>query len=183
MKTAKRKIRQSGLKINKPLPYTIILFILLGLSSCTEDIWIIESPQHSKAYLALTWTEDEPEYIDVGTNAIPDVFYWNDYYHIRPGFYSLYYDGLYSDGYDYIEYAWEVDYEIYTNDRYYDDDNYFSIDLNPNGPFVYLDYKTATVNQNFKILENTETKITILKEEKEYSMKVSYKKVDRRNQQ
>ncbi len=183
MKTAERKNRPSGLKKRKLLSYSILLITLLGLTSCSEDYWIIESPQRSIAYLALTWSEDEPDYIDVGTNAIPEVFYWNDYYHIHSGFYSLYYDGLYNDGYNYIEYAWEVEYEIYTNNGSYIEDNYFSIDLNPNGPLVYLDYKTTSINSNFKVLENSKSKIVILKEEKGYLLKITYNKVERRNQQ
>lgn len=183
MKNAENKFRQIKLKNKRPIYYSILLIILLGLNSCTEDVWIIERPQPSDAYLALTWSEDEPEYIDAGTAAIPEVFYWNDYYHVHPGFYTLYYDGIYNDGYDYVDYAWEVDYEIYTNNGVYSDDNYFTVDLNPYGPYVYEDYKSTTANISFKVLEKNESKIVILKEMKEYSLKITYKKVERRIKQ
>lgn len=183
MKNVKLKYRPTELFSRKTLPFSIILIVLLGLASCTEEIWIMESPQTSNAYIALSWTEDEPDYVDAGTGAIPTIFYWNDYYHIHPGFYTLYYDGLYNDGFDFIEYAWEVDYDIYTNGGPYYDDNYFSIDLNPYGPYVGLDFKSSPTNQNFKVLEQNEKKIIILKEEKEYSLKVTYRKVEIRNRQ
>ncbi len=189
MKTIDKITRQNELKKIKLLPYSIFLIILIGFSSCTEDYWVIDG-RPGNAYIALSWTEDEPEYIDAGTGAIPHVFYWNDYYFIRPGIYYLYYDGIYNDGYGYIDYAWEVEYEIYTNPgeygtAFYDGrdgrDNYFTLDLNPYGPYVYIDYKSAPANANFKVLEEDETKIVILKEKEEYSLKITYRKTNRRN--
>jgi len=183
MKAIDKKIRQNGLRTKRYLSYSIIFFVLFGFSSCTEDYWIIESPQPSNAYIALTWSEDEPDYIDAGTGAIPEIFYWNDYYRIYPGSYTLYYDGIFNNGYEYIDYAWEVDYEIYTNNGTYNDDNYFSIDLNPYGPYVDQDYKSASLNSTFKVLETSDSKIVILKQGEEYSLKVTYRKVERQNQQ
>jgi len=134
MKAIDKKIRQNGLRTKRYLSYSIIFFVLFGFSSCTEDYWIIESPQPSNAYIALTWSEDEPDYIDAGNGA-------------------------------------------------YNDDNYFSIDLNPYGPYVDLDYKSSATNSNFNVLETSDSKIVILKQEEEYSLKVTYRKIERRNQQ
>ena len=189
MKNIEIKHKEKGLKINKLLPYSLLIIVLLGFSSCNEDYWVIDG-RPGDAYLALTWTEDEPDYIDAGTGAIPSVFYWNDYYHIYPGIYYLYYDGVYNDGYGYWDYAWEVEYEIYNNPGelgtiHYDGrdgrDNYFSIDMNPYGPYVYIDYKSAPIKSNFKVLEESDSKIVILKEEEAYSLKVTYTKTEKRN--
>ncbi len=181
MKNFNTKNKQLSRETKKPLFFLIRLMLILGITSCSEDYWVIENPsQNSRAYIALTWSEDEPDYIDAGTSDIPEVFYWNDYYPIRPGYYTLYYDGIYNDGYNYIDYAWEVEYEIYTNGGVYTNDNYFSLDMNPYGPLVYEEYKSNTINSNFTILEQTEFKIVILKQEKEFSLKITYLKVERR---
>lgn len=176
MKT--RCISKTGLKKSKLLSYSIVLIALFGLSACNENYWVIED-RPSRAYLALTWSQDEPDYIDAGTGAIPEVFYWNDYYRIQPGIYSLYYDGIFNDGYDYIEYAWEVEYEIYTNQDFYNDDYYFTIDMNPYGPYVYEEYKSTPVSK-FKVLEQSESRIVILKEQKAFSLKISYTKTSKK---
>ncbi len=187
MKTIHKNIREKSL--NKKLSVFVFLTSLFILSSCDIDVFV-EDGRPGDAYFALTWTEDEPDYVDAGTNAIPSVFYWNDYYYIRPGIYVLYYDGIYNDGYGYIDYAWEIEYEIYINPGekgsiYYGDggdgeDNYFSLDCNPYGPYVYLDYKSSPAEQSFKVLEKTEDKIIIKKENTNYSLKATYTKVSKR---
>lgn len=187
MKTMYKNIREKSL--HKMLSVIVLLTSLFVLSSCEIDIFI-EDGHPGDAYIALTWSEDEPDYVDAGTYAIPEIFYWNDYYYIRPGVYVLYYDGMYNDGYGYFDYAWEIEYEIYINPgergsvSYGDGrdgaDNYFSLDCNPYGPYVYLDYKSAPAKQDFSVVDETEDKIVIEKVNTDYTLKATYTKVAKR---
>merc|ERR1711916_249908 len=142
-----------------------------------------------RAYLAFTWTEHEPEYFDPGTYAIPDVFYWDEYYRISPGLYTMYYDGAYYDRGNLIEYAWELDYEIYITPgergtpHYIGRDgvdNYFTLECNPYGPWMYQDFKSSEITPGLKVKEVSEEKIVIEKEMSNYTLKVTYKKVEKR---
>lgn len=162
--------------------------LLLMLASCEKDYWGYDGFD-GRAYLALSWTDSEPIYIEPGTNAIPSLFYWDEYYRINPGIYTMYYDGEFWDGYDWVEYAWEVDYEIWINfgeegGLFYDGldgaDNYFVVECNPFGPDVYLDLKSKTINSDYEVLESSANKTSLLMEKEYFSMKVTYRKVEKR---
>ena len=162
--------------------------IALGLSACRQEVVIIDGAP-GRAYLAFTWTEHEPEYFDPGTYAIPDVFYWDEYYRISPGLYTMYYDGAYYDRGNLIEYAWELDYEIYITPgergtpHYIGRDgvdNYFTLECNPYGPWMYQDFKSSEITPGLKVKEVSEEKIVIEKEMSNYTLKVTYKKVEKR---
>ncbi len=70
MKTTEIKFRKSGLNYKRVLSFSILIFALLVLSSCQKEYFGYDGFD-GRAYLALSWSEAEPEYIDVGTNAIP----------------------------------------------------------------------------------------------------------------
>ncbi|MCP4551388.1 MAG: hypothetical protein GY834_04965 [Bacteroidetes bacterium] len=168
--------------------FILLILGLLTLGACHKEHIIIDGAP-GRAYLALTWTEIEPDYIDPGTFAIPDLFYWDEYYRITPGFYTMYYDGAYYDQGDYIEYAWEVDYEIWINygesgTTLYDGrdgaDTYFVVECNPYDPYVYLDLKSTQLNKEYTVLEEKEDLIIIQIVKGNYSIKLTYRKVEKR---
>ncbi len=161
------------------LLYPVSFILALAFTSCEAHVYI-EDEYPGDAYIALSWTGDEPDVIDPGTNAIPNTFYWDRYYFIRPGIYTLYYDGEYNNGNGFVEYAWEVDYEIYVNwsdevDYYEDVDNYFVLECHPLGPDVFLDYKSSNINDG-----NIKSEFVVVKKNKNYSMKTTYRKVEKR---
>jgi hypothetical protein len=184
-----KKLITGFIKINKNI--IKILFtgiLLLMLTSCEKDYWGYDGFD-GRAYLALSWSDSEPYYIEPGSHAIPNLFYWDEYYRINPGIYTMYYDGEYYDGYGWLEYAWEVDYEIWINygeegSLFYDGrdgaDNYFVVECNPYGPFVYRDLKSKVVKPEYEVLESSENAISLLMKKEFFSMKVTYRKVEKR---
>lgn len=173
----------------KTRSFFILILGLLTLSACHKEYIIIDGAP-GRAYLALIWTEIEPDYIDPGTFAIPDIFYWDEYYRIAPGFYTMYYDGAYYDRGDFIEYAWEIDYEVFENPgelggiNYIGrngEDNYFTLECNPYGPWMYHDFKSASIDSNSSIKELSSDKIIIEKQQENFTIKITYKKVIKRD--
>jgi hypothetical protein len=128
-----------------------ILAITLLFSACERG----RDGRDGRAFLALDWQNDEPDYVDAGTASIPRSFQWSKYYNIWPGYYNMYYDGEITTPNGYAEYAWEMDYEVYNLEGerayYYMDgedapDTYFSIACTPYGPEFYDEgstYKSA----------------------------------------
>ena len=162
--------------------------LLLMLTSCEKDYWGYDGFD-GRAYLALSWTDTEPVYIEPGTNAIPNIFYWDEYYRINPGIYNMYYDGEFWTGNGWIDYAWEVDYEIWINygepgginyDGFDGIDNYFVLECNPFGPNLFLDLKSKPLNKEIEVLESSENKTSLLMKKEFFSMKVTYRKVEKR---
>ena len=166
----------------------IAVVLLLFLNSCQKEYWGYDGFD-GKAFIALSWTGAEPDYIDPGTNAIPSDFYWDEYYRIHPGIYTLYYDGMVGTSNGWVEYAWEVDYEIWINygeqgSRFYDGidglDNYFVLVCNPYGPDIFLDLKSKSLNSNYEIISSTDDMKVVLTKNEYFSMKATYRKVEKR---
>ncbi len=193
MKTSNRKIEKTNkpeISLQRLQSITIVLFIV-SLTSCGKA-WIGTDGRPGDAYLALTWYEAEPTYIDAGTNAIPYVFYWDEYYLIQPGFYTLYYEGEVWTGLYWAAYAWDVTYEIWEiegeqGDWYYHGedgpDNYFTIECNPYGPYVGSSYKSTAISDKYELVEETENKVVVLQEREGVKMKITYKKVEPREKE
>ena len=166
-----------------------VLSLTFFLTSCYKEPWGSDGLP-GKAYLALTWVEEEPSYLDVGTSAIPEYFYWDEYYRITSGYYNFYYEGDVWTGNRWAFYSWEIDYEIWTNtgesgEPYYNGrdgaDTYFTIECSPYGPYVSEDYKGIVVEKDYRVIEDTGDTIIIEKEKEEFTMRVTYKKVEKRN--
>ena len=179
MKTLSIKLKKSKLGL------LIIVALMLTIASCQKRGY---DGRPGRAYISLTWSVVEPDYIDPGTYDIPSVFYWGEYYRTYPGFNTLYYESSVWMGYYWDFYAWEVDYEIWTyagesGGYYYDGrdgaDTYFTLELNPYGPYVY-DTKSASLPDKYKLVEDTGDAIVIIREEEEFSIKATYKKVEPR---
>ena len=178
---------------NKLKVFKIIVFVGFSvfIFSACEDDYRGNDGFPGKAYLQLTWLDAEPAYLDVGNTDIPPTFYWNEYYRITPGIYTLYYevDGL-EDNYP-VTYAYELVYEIWIDpgepgDYNYNGknggDTYFILELTPYGPSVYgeMRYKSVPVtDMNDKIEYNGDQ--IIIKKVNDYWIKASYKQVKPRN--
>ncbi len=190
IQTKDSKSQATGPKVLNKNVFKLLFagLILLFLSSCEKEYWGYDGFDGS-AYLALSWSEAEPDYIEPGTYAIPNLFYWDEYYRINPGIYTMYYDGEFWDGYGWLEYAWEVDYEIWVNygeegSVFYDGrdgaDNYFVVECNPYGPYVFMDFKSKAVNPEYEVLQSSEDAISLLMKKENFNMKLSYRKVEKR---
>lgn len=181
--------RKSTLKIKTALITSYLLTLML--SSCYVEPWYGHDGRPGVAYLSITWIDDEPAYINTGTSAIPQYFYWDKYYRANPGYYTMYYEGDYWNGYNWAFYAWEIDYEIWRANGepgglYHNGangpDTYFTLECSPFGPYVYEDLKSAPANVDFEILQESEDEITILKSDKDFHLKATYRKVESRNE-
>lgn len=177
----------------KMMPKKFMLIILsagmLLLSSCYEEIpWRGSDGRPGTAYLALTWIDDEPSYINAGTASIPGYFYWDEYYRATPGYYTLYYEGDIRMGNNWSSYAWEIEYEIWRmegekGDLYYHgrdgEDTYFTLECSPFGPMVYEDFKNTAVD--YEVLQQSPDEVTILKSKNDFKLKITYRKAEKRN--
>lgn len=171
--------------------FFIIIAVILSLSACHKEYVIIDGAP-GRAYLSFIWTDIEPDFVDPGTFDIPDQFYWDEYYRISSGFYTMYYDGAYYEDGNLIEYAWEIDYEIFENPGELGSinyvgrdgvDNYFTLECNPFGPWMYQDFKSANSENGLKVLEQSPNKVVIEKTNGDFTLKATYKKVEKRSQQ
>ena len=178
------KILGEGDLAYKKVQKIIAVLLILSLTAC-EKAWYGQDGQPGDTYIALTWQTVEPSYIDAGTNAIPALFYWGEYYYIRPGFYNLYYEGSVWTGQAWARYAWEVTYEIFSlpgerGDWYYNGargpDNFFTIECNPFGPYIGSSYKSAMVAEGSEILEDNEDEIIVKQTMNGVIVKITYKK-------
>jgi hypothetical protein len=166
----------------------LALIALFNLSSCYEG----RPGRDGQAYIALTWLDDEPSYIDPGTSSIPAYFQWGRFYRATPGIYNLYYEGQIPVAYGVAHYAWEMDYELYeiAGERpcmYIDGedgpDTYFTLECSPFGPY-YMDeteFKSAVEKEGYALIEASEDEIVLQKESDAYGIRISVRKVNPRN--
>lgn len=163
------------------------LLIILFSSCYYKEDPVGRDGRHGRAYLALTWEYDVPDYLDAGTGAIPPCFEWNQYYLACPGYYTLYYEGDYWNGYAWGYYAWQVNYEIWANQGepggyYYDGadgyDTYFALRCSPYGPYAYKDEQISNMGDGFKLISEKDDEIVIMQEKKQHTIKVTYKKAE-----
>lgn len=158
---------------------SFVAIITLLTFSCEK----YEDGYPGRAYLSISWSNDEPDYIETGNSSFPQSFYYEDYYRSMPGFYTLYYEGYVWNGSSTAKYAWEVDYEIWINpgetaqhDRNGFDgaDTYFNIDLSPYGPYTSVSKSLENlINHHVTQLENGDYQI--IEKRNEYNLKITYK--------
>ena len=167
---------------------TLIVSILIFSSCYIETNHVGFDGRPGDAYLSLEWEYEAPTYLDAGTSDIPSVFTWGRYYLTRPGFYNLYYEGELWDGYDIAYYAWEIDYEIWRNpgapgrlggiNGADGRDSYLTIILSPYGPFTDSMNKSLS---KYKVIEEGKDKIVVEQKAEEFSIRITYKKVEKRS--
>ena len=169
--------------------FFIIIVPILIFTACDDDEWG-EDGFPGRAYMALTWYEVEPAYLDAGNTDIPQTFFWDEYYRITPGIYTLYYEvDVFENGLP-ATYAFELVYEIWIDpgepgNLNYDGknggDTYFILELTPYGPSVYgeMRYKSISVGEANNLIELNEKK-EVIKKVNNYWIKASYKQVEPR---
>lgn len=178
---------QTIMKTKSNTPFKALMLIMLMplflFTSCIyhEEVYPRDGRDGS-AYVRLNWYDNEPDYVDPGS-IVPFDFYWNRYYCTSPGYYTVYYEYTYHDGYHLDTYAYEADVEVWVNrgeaHYRYDDgrdgsDTYFDLDLYADGSFDYNVYeKSAKIDTTvtlgiFK---------TVSKQVGERTCTVTYKKV------
>jgi len=170
-----------------PKYWFYLLMITLFITSCHVEPWYGHDGRPGNAFLAISWLDAQPEYIDAGTGDIPPVFEYGRFYHAWPGFYTMYYDGRFWNGQANVFYAWEVDYDIWAvagepGGLYYNGadgvDNHFTVECSPFGPWVYgPGYKSAALPDGYELLEDNDEKIIIQKEGTDFGITLTYKKV------
>ncbi|MDZ7742545.1 MAG: hypothetical protein U5Q03_12535 [Bacteroidota bacterium] len=169
------------------IPGVLAIFMIILLSGCYKEPWYGSDGRPGKAYLSATWIDDEPEYIDVGTSALPYHFNWGQFYRAYPGFFHLYFEGEVWMGNRWAFYAWEIDYEIWREPgepggKFYHGrngaDTYFTLECSPFGPMVYEDLKSGKTREGIEILSETEEEITILQEKNGFGLRATYRKAE-----
>lgn len=169
----------------------------LGVLSILATLWILPSSccddrgddgRPGRAYLALHWEVDMPDYLDAGTPDIPATFEWGRYYRAFPGWYTLYYEGTFFNGQNNLNYAWDMEYEIYEmsgeKGTYYNNgddgpDAFFDLVLSPFGPFMeeYISDKMAP-GTTLEVIEESDD-LTVLKmENNAYGIRMNIRKAE-----
>ena len=170
----------------KKVHKVIAVLLILSLTAC-EKAWHGYDGRPGKAYLALSWQEVEPTYIDAGTDAIPPVFLWGEYYPIRPGDYSLYYEGSVWSGMAWARYSWEVFYEVWEipgeqGDWYYNGsngpDNFFIIACNPFGPYIGNSYKSSNLSDKYTLISEDANKTVVSQKLDGMEIRITYSKAE-----
>ncbi len=132
----------------------ITLGLFLSLVGCHVDVYHEPPPPPcyqgrngvtGQAFFALNYSVAKPLYIWGNNPSFPNHFYFDTYYFTYPGSYQLYYEGAFYNGPNYVEYYWDVNYEIWVNPGSYGGpcydgangaDSYLSLWLDPYGPGV-----------------------------------------------
>jgi hypothetical protein len=169
----------------------------LGMLSILSALWLLptsccddrgDDGRPGRAYLALHWEVDMPDYLNAGTPDIPATFEWGRYYRAFPGWYTLYYEGSFFNGQNNVNYAWDMEYEIYemagSKGTYYSDgddgpDAFFDLVLSPFGPFIeeYISNKMAP-GATLEIIEESDD-LTVLKmENNTYGIRMNIRKAE-----
>lgn len=177
---------------NKSYFYTLsgkilLMFAVMLLSGSCEKGY---DGEPGMAFVSFIWTQDEPDYVENDNEFIPVTFVWDWYYPAAPGLYHTYYEGVHSSGGQLYEYAWELEYEVWenpgTSGRLFEDgengpDAYFTVECNPYGPDTYYEEaypeKSASGNESNDTLINNGDEIVIEKSDKNFNMRLTYKKV------
>jgi hypothetical protein len=165
---------------------SILAFLWILPSSCCDDRG--DDGRPGRAYLALHWEVDMPDYLNAGTPDIPSTFEWGRYYRAYPAWYTLYYEGSFFNGQNNVNYAWDMEYEIFEmagkKGTYYGDgedgpDAFFDLILSPFGPFIeeYIANK-STPGSTAEILEENSDYTVMMLESNGYGIKMIIRKAE-----
>lgn len=162
------------------------ILLTLALASCEKG----ELGDPGFAFVAFTWVEDEPDYLEIANDFIPAVFYWDWYYRVDPGVYHVYYEGLFRRE----SYAWELEYEVWENpgergkyaweEGLVGPDAYFTIELSPFGPEVIYEEiypdKSEADGKTELVMPEIGSSFTVEQQNNDYKLRVTYRKVELR---
>ncbi len=174
-------------KINSALLSLLLLIPLSLLFSCQKG----DDPFPGLAFVAISYTVVEPEFIEMENPFIPELFYWDWFYRTDPGLYYIYYEGDRRVGGRSNPYAWEIEYEIWEYEgkraRYFwqegetGPDAYFTIVCSPYGPEVHheKDYPEKTTWDDDQIISapGTEKEIIIEELSHNFGFRMRYRQV------
>lgn len=186
IKIGKRTKLSEAKVAQKKVRKVIAVLLILSLTAC-ENAWYGYDGRPGHAFLALNWQETEPAYIDAGTDAIPPVFLWGEYYKIRPGDYSLYYEGSVWTGMAWARYSWEVFYEIWEipgerGDWHYNGangpDNFFTISCNPYGPYIGNSYKSSDLSDGYTLITEDPAQTVVSQKLDGMEIRITYSRSD-----
>ena len=180
--------------LHSPIRLIISISILLSFSSCIyyEDSYPSKSHNgyDGRAFALLTWYTREPDYVETD-RLIPSHFNWDSYYRTYPGIYTVHFEYDYSTGSHIETDAFDATVEIWikrgeVGGSHYTgangEDNYFELSLFPDGGFdFYINsrMKSAVIDAHTKTMAKKVSDST-LTENKNYTMKVVYKRVQPR---
>lgn len=164
----------------------IAIFFFLPLASCEKG----ELGDPGLAFVAFTWVEHEPDYIEIANDFIPALFYWDWYYRVDPGIYYVYYEGEFRRS----PYAWELEYEVWENEGKRGKhswikgtdgpDAYFTIELSPFGPEVIYEEiypdKSGTDGKAELIIPEIGSSFTVEQQCNDYRLRVTYRRIESR---
>jgi hypothetical protein len=183
------ELRSDAKVSRRKIEKLIAVLLILGFTSC-QKAWYGRDGRPGDAFVSFTWQVSEPTYIDVGNGAVPPVFYWGESYKIRPGNYTLYYEGEVWAGSGWALYSWEVMYEIWEvpgerGDWYYNGsdgpDNYFNIECSPYGPYISSDYKSTALDPKYDLISENKDEIIVEQKADGMRMKITYRKSEIKN--
>lgn len=169
----------------------IPVIIVLIFASCKKDFQGRDGLP-GRAFLGLTWYDIEPQYIDIGNTDIPYKFYWDEFYRVYPGNYTLYYEVSFWEDNIHKLYAYEIVYDIWINSgelggtNYHGRDGadtYFTLELCPEGPYIIEEEDFKSTGKTLKLekeLINIGEKNEIITQKNDFGMKVVYKRVEPR---
>ena len=165
----------------------VLLIVAFSFLSCEKG----EYGQPGFAFVAFSWVDAEPDYIEIANDYIPAVFYWDWFYRVDPGIYTVYYEGTHKRN----TYAWELEYEVWENDGKRAEfvwlepkdgpDAYFTVELSPSGPEVI--YEEVEVEKQGYIDDSDShpmkvgQEVILEKHHEGYSLRLRYKRVESRN--
>lgn len=158
---------------------------LLIMTSCYKEPIRGLDGRPGNAFLAVTWVDGKPDFINSGNSAIPTVFDYGRFYLSYPGYYTFYYEGRLWNGYASALYAWEIEYEIwihrgqpggYGYNGADGPDNFFTMECSPYGPYIYLGtYKSDSTGA--RIIERSEEAGEMELKGETHTIKMTYRKV------
>lgn len=132
-----------------------------------------------RAFMSINWEKSRPTLIDAGTSSFPSVFDWGRFYETSPGRFYFYYEGKVFSYTGTLNYAWEMEYEIYRikgehGGWGYDGENapdaFFTILCRPEGP----SFVEQTAYKNMEI--SSDTTYVIERKNNGYGIKITVRK-------
>lgn len=185
IKSVKQGIKAES--IHRLFFVAMLLALSCSFSSCEKG----EYGEPGFAFVAFSWVDAEPDYLEIANDFIPAVFYWDWFYRVDPGIYYVYYEGKYGRN----DYAWELEYEVWEKEGKRAEfvwlepengpDAYFTVELSPFGPEVI--YEEVEVEKQGYV-DNSDShpmevgqEVILEKHHEGYSLRLRYKRVEPRN--
>ena len=200
IKNESLKLKNTDMKkiFQTPL-FALIALMFAGMtfSGCVETCYDCSNPPPppctygpngvaGPAYFGLDWTADQPDYVWTNNLAIPEVFYYGDYYNSLSGSYQLYYEGQIMEGCCLKDYFWEVNFDVWVNlgtsggCGFAGTDglpSYLMLIMGPYGPGEHRTNKTDDPNKLFQEISRTDDEIVLQHTDGDINVRATFKKL------